>query len=1510
MKKNNIFKLLSAISFSSIITPIISCAINNNFFNESIEEKSLSDSDSYLSSNFITDQYNSINVFSNKPGTSLEQTSSLSGPNYISGPRGVVVGNSRGYLSYIDESGNEIWESQLPISGYGKRLIGGYYNVNDSSGEPAFYCLAQNINGNGKIYMYIIKESDGTTIRESENGISPEQQWPYYFVQPLTGYEINNRYVYPSSFIFSREAKNKDNLISYYDQSYNQFFGVTLDDWNTSWKLMSAGFGDSLNTRYLCILFYDGSSIKLRFYESTYSNVRLTNFITKKTITIDGIDNFNASNVITNSPSMYIKLIRTSGSSTPSIYVSFVLDFYEQRTWLYRLGLSADSWNFDQEITSFDQNGLNIDIANAKLLGDYFYCSVSASSYYSGSQIVKINVAQKANSILGNGYELETKNYKTGADIFNGDIAYYNTNFGGNAASDIIVAAPFGNNSSTSDIVAINYSQNKIQSKNYKNNNYLYKTKFTSDEIAISDVLNVNAIKINQEELNTSKYKDQIVSKITQYQDGSSFSINKKPNNENEWSLGRIPVTVTVSKGYSGESKTAETISIDTVLTGFKIISTELNPAIQSNGMLASGSIADIYADEFIGSTSSSNSDRYNLLKTWICEKTNEIFENYPTEKISESDISLVILKGSNSTSISVQITLSRCYVDGNITTHTFPPITINGFPQRSSTTISTSNIDISRYPILSNETVDSVTEDDIKNYLWNNKETYFLNLPSDARENSLYVTIINRESSTGTVQVLVKLIDIYDGSGNHVIGEPGISKEITITGFTSENKSTTFSGVNTNVSSNSELARTVPTDITNTNDELKQFIFDNLIQNKAPSTTVSNIINISFGTASNIEGTLVVNSITLDRYQDSNGKVHTGAQVFTGDIKLTGFQVRTQTTFDNSNINVNSDHQLNTKTTDNITESEIENFIWTNKNEYFSNLPPSFALSDIDVVFGTKKPSIGEIEITIFLNKYYDSNGIEQSINHGMQFSSKVVGLVAEDKATSFSALKTSVVGTNLTNTSPTNIDSSNSDLKTFVVNNLLINKPSNFTASNITSISISEKNNLDGTLRINDITINKYLNSDGVLVNDTKIIPANIKISGFKVTGETSLDSSIDISRISSLNSLNTTEVSDNDIKDALFENKNSFFSNLPPSFASNDISVSVIDKFSSEGKIIVDVSITKYYDSNGVEKTSPAKEFTSISIFGFQKLNQKTQVITNGENNISNTSLSQIIPQNIEPTNVELKKYIADNLVINKPADFSYENIVSLRILNFNNIEGTITIDNLVLNNTFNENGGLVQSQTDFNTSFTISGFKTVEPTKQITSKFNDSSFSDVNINNVTDEQIKQIVFDNLTNIISGLPEGIGMDNLNVVVSRKQNGTIYLSCQLNAYYDSQGIYTTGSNYNFNLEIGGFLSVNYTIWWFIVVCVASAIILFIIAWLVTTSTKNKLKKIEILQPNKLAPPPKSSKHLEYSPSVKKVSRSASVNNHLNSSFKNNQQNIKVPDHNQKNIGNNKKII
>lgn len=549
LKKSKILKYLALFSIPmSSLTILINELQKNSLskLDNQVKEKSLSTDGTYLDSNFETDSNNSISMFRNASGISTDASFSRSGPNYILGPRGVLIANSKGRLSYINESGDQIWESWISIGGYGKRLVGGF------CWENIFYCLSQSTSSDGTFQIYRLNESDGISNGSSSNSIKASLQWPDYFMVPISGIYNGSSLSKATSYIFSRSTNNKDNLVKMYDSLTNSFSNVTLDEWNTSWKVMAAGWNDYKNTRVMAIAFYDGSNIKLRYYQN--DNSSMNSFVTKSTFDIGGFSNLQENNVITNSPEISVQLIGRSDYDGFNIYTSFVADYYEQQSSLVRIATSGYSWENQIDVTSFDQNGLNIDISNSKLYGKHFYCSASTSSQYSGTQIVKINIEQKSNS-TSNGAILESKNYKTDSSVFNGDIAYYNTNFGRVSDSSKIIPVPIGTDPAAADIIAVNCEQNKVQAKNYTNNNYLYKTRLESNEIAISNVSSVNAITLTQDELNASKYIDAIKAKLTQYQANSAISIVKKGNNDSQWSHGKIPVTINVLKGYTGSSK-------------------------------------------------------------------------------------------------------------------------------------------------------------------------------------------------------------------------------------------------------------------------------------------------------------------------------------------------------------------------------------------------------------------------------------------------------------------------------------------------------------------------------------------------------------------------------------------------------------------------------------------------------------------------------------------------------------------------------------------------------------------------------------------------------------------------------------------------------------------------------------------------------------------------------------------------------------------------------------------
>lgn len=182
--KNKALSILavSIIPFASFNLLNLKISLNNSTvsnnemnYENSVSEYSLSTDGLHLSSNFLIDQYNSFDVLRNVENVSIQESSSRQGPNYIIGPRDVVTPNSNGKLSYISEEGLQLWESQVTIGGYGKRLVGGYYSNN------TFYCLTQNILGNGEFTIYKINEQNGVTNGQSTNDFTPSNQWPDYF---------------------------------------------------------------------------------------------------------------------------------------------------------------------------------------------------------------------------------------------------------------------------------------------------------------------------------------------------------------------------------------------------------------------------------------------------------------------------------------------------------------------------------------------------------------------------------------------------------------------------------------------------------------------------------------------------------------------------------------------------------------------------------------------------------------------------------------------------------------------------------------------------------------------------------------------------------------------------------------------------------------------------------------------------------------------------------------------------------------------------------------------------------------------------------------------------------------------------------------------------------------------------------------------------------------------------------------------------------------------------------
>lgn len=79
-----------------------------------------------------------------------------------------------------------------------------------------------------------------------------------------------------------------------------------------------------------------------------------------------------------------------------------------------------------------------------------------------------------------------------------------------------------------------------------------------------------------------------------------------------------------------------------------------------------------------------------------------------------------------------------------------------------------------------------------------------------------------------------------------------------------------------------------------------------------------------------------------------------------------------------------------------------------------------------------------------------------------------------------------------------------------------------------------------------------------------------------------------------------------SNDDATNYVRQNKDQFFRNVPADFTDHNINVKIKSFDDIEGKVIIIITLSRYYDDNGVAQINPPKVSNAISLYGFKKLN----------------------------------------------------------------------------------------------------------------------------------------------------------------------------------------------------------------------------------------------------------------------------------------------------------------
>lgn len=654
----------------------------------------------------------------------------------------------------------------------------------------------------------------------------------------------------------------------------------------------------------------------------------------------------------------------------------------------------------------------------------------------------------------------------------------------------------------------------------------------------------------------------------------------------------------------------------------------------------------------------------------------NIIFENIfsKPEGFTVKDISLKTSPEKNNlngTVTAIPILAKSYNSDSNLvsTPVEFNAIKIVNLSTTLPTTISSNDL---LYSTLNNNILPSelsTKPNEIKNIIFKNLSSYPLAFEKDIYTN-ISIGNIYYNNLIGVLYLDYKLSNYYDASGN--IQTTNINfptQSIRITNMQKNDATTIVSDVLVNNTSG-----TLPSNYSE--EEITNYIRTNisLISQNLP-TNFSEIddLSIEIIDRNNLLGNIEI-KIILTNYFDESGNVQTTPKVF--DLLLKGFLVVQPTTIKDEYELIDQGENTAQFIATNLVL--LKELLWNNIEWLTNNLPNNLSPNDVDINSQSVKNydnKLGNIQLTINLNKYYNANGnfIDTSIQKDQLPLNKTILISGFKKE-----IKTDILSeftlTNYSDIIPSNVNDAQlleiiNRNKTSIFSSL----PSINSLDNNLEVQILEVNNKKGEIRAM-ISIYEYFDENGNKVTKLDQSPLSniITFKGFNTVLKTTIskvlfleDQSDNLASKTTVNSLNQL----------LFPKLPYLINNAPVGLNMNDFSFEILNTSNATGELFLKVSL-KYYNNdlgNVIRTTNQNNYLTElVTLKGFK--NAKTTLI---KPIVELNSVSSIIPSSVNDD--EMKKLILSNKEVffkNLPPTFIDSNL-EVSILEKNDKRGSVTV-----------------------------------------------------------------------------------------------------------------------------------------------------------------------------------------------------------------------------------------
>ena len=694
-------------------------------------------------------------------------------------------------------------------------------------------------------------------------------------------------------------------------------------------------------------------------------------------------------------------------------------------------------------------------------------------------------------------------------------------------------------------------------------------------------------------------------------------------------------------------------------------------------------------------------------------------------QTITSSDIEIVSLSPNNKEGklvVSIRLNNSKGWIDGTPQqTINFDNVTIIGFKVQLPTTQIVTEVAIQGQE---NTIPESLTDANLKSFIFSNKDKLFNNLPSNFLENNIIIKNFEPDNPTGKVLVVFKINNFYNQDGILQDGIESSDFEVTFTGFKKDTTTTSISNLELQGVSN-----ILPSTYQANDSQIKSAIAKNVENLVAGQTLSSNDIVIEYKSHSDALGTLTLKVKIINNKAQQSGVPQTEFDL--GQFTFTGFkwndELRT-TTFVGGQV-LGFENTL-------PSEISIDSASFKEALAKMIKYPvenQTITSSDIEIVSLSPNNKEGKLIVSIRLknNKGWIDGAPQQTINFdNVTITGFKVQLPTRPTNTSYITLNNS-------NILPSEFSSNDVLNEIFSkINELFTNLPSDLNKSDIKIVKISP-NNAGGNINVN-FDVLRYYNDEGLLVDFNSgaiALSHSIELRGFKKDDSSTGFESLVISD-SSLSNLYAPLVYDDFANNKLTESELNIIKNalikkvLNPvkPLTSSDIEIYIKDNTLE----VITVRVTFKAGTckeNGVILDED-KVFESITLKGFHSLSleQATTSIDEFKNMIDLSQINSLkdltlddIKSNKNNSLNEIKKQIiSEGIVINTVPNTSLTlNDIEI-IFNDNNQqdakEALITIK--INNKKAWSNAKLIETMT-FENAIKLTGYKLEDSKKNLSS-----------------------------------------------------------------------------------------------------------------------------------------------------------------------------------------------